>query len=90
MEGQNISSQHYPVKAYIMINVKTGTEDKVCEKVLSFSEVEEVAAIYGEFDIILKVKVKDMNHLDKLIVDKLRGIPDILLTATMLIAKEYK
>ena len=37
-----------------------------------------------------KVKAKDMNHLDKIIVDKLRGIPDILLTATMLIAKEYK
>jgi DNA-binding Lrp family transcriptional regulator len=78
------------VKAYIMINVKTGTEDAVCEQVLKFSEVDEAAAIYGEFDLILKVKAKDMNHLDRLIVDKLRGIPDILLTATMLIAKEYK
>ena len=78
------------VKAYIMINVKTGTEDEICEKVLKYSEVEEAAAIYGEFDLILKVKAKDMNHLDRLIVDKLREIPDILLTATMLIAKEYK
>ncbi len=78
------------VKAYIMVNVKTGTEDTVCEKVLKFSEVEEVSAIYGEFDLILKVKAQNMNHLDKIIVDKLRGIPDILLTATMLIAKEYK
>jgi Lrp/AsnC family transcriptional regulator for asnA, asnC and gidA len=78
------------VKAYIMINVKTGTEDEVCEKVLKFSEVEEAAAIYGEFDLILKVKTKDMNNLDRLIVDKLRSIPDILLTATMLIAKEYR
>ena len=78
------------VKAYIMMNVKTGTEDEVVEKVLKFSEVEEASAIYGEYDIVLKAKAKDMNHLDKLIVDKLRGIPDILLTATMLIAKEYK
>ena len=78
------------VKAYIMINVKTGTEDEVCEKVLKFSEVEEAAAIYGEYDLILKVEAKDMNKLDKFIVDKLRAIPDILLTATMLIAKEYK
>jgi DNA-binding Lrp family transcriptional regulator len=78
------------VKAYIMVNVKTGTEDTVCEKVLKFKEIEEVAAIYGEFDLILKVKAQDMNHLDRIIVDKLRGIPDILLTATMLIAKEYK
>ncbi len=78
------------VKAYIMMNVKTGTEDEVIEKVLKFSEVEEAAVIYGEFDLVVKVKAEDMNHLDRLIVDKLRGIPDILLTATMLIAKEYK
>ncbi|MDP2901228.1 MAG: hypothetical protein Q8O47_09700 [Candidatus Bathyarchaeota archaeon] len=44
------------VKAYIMMNVKTGTEDEVCEKVLKFSEVEEAAAIYVAFDLILKVK----------------------------------
>jgi DNA-binding Lrp family transcriptional regulator len=53
------------VKAYIMINVKTGTEDAVCEKVLKFNEVEEAAAIYGEFDLVIKVKAKDMNHLDR-------------------------
>jgi DNA-binding Lrp family transcriptional regulator len=78
------------VKAYIMINVKTGTEDAVCGQILKFPEVEEVNMIYGEYDLAVKVKAKDMNHLDRLIVDKLRGIPDILLTATMLIAKEYK
>ena len=78
------------VRAYIMMNVKTGTEDEVCEKVLKFNEVEEAAAIYGEYDLVLKVAAKDMDKLDKLIVDRLRAIPDILLTATMLIAKEYR
>ena len=78
------------VKAYIMMNVKTGTEDEICHKVIKYGEVEEVSTIYGEYDLILKVKAKDMNQLDRLIVDKLRNIPDILLTATMLIAKEYK
>lgn len=78
------------VKAYIMMNVKTGSEDKVSETILKLNEVEEASVIYGEYDLILKVKANDMNHLDKLIVEKLRSIPDIMLTATMLIAKEYK
>jgi len=78
------------VQAYIMMNVKTGTEDEVSNQILKFSEVEEIAVIYGEYDLIVKVKAKDMSHLDKLIVDKMRSIQDILLTATMLIAKEYK
>jgi hypothetical protein len=31
-----------------------------------------------------------MNSLDNLIVKRLRSIPDIILTATMLIAREFK
>ena len=78
------------IKAYIMMNVKTGSEDTVSDTILKLNEVEEASVIYGEYDLILKVKAKDMNHLDTLIVEKLRSIPDIMFTATMLIAKEYK
>jgi DNA-binding Lrp family transcriptional regulator len=78
------------VKAYIMMNIKSGSEDEVCEKLLDYDEIEEVSTIYGEFDVIAKVKAKDMNSLDNLIVRRLRSIPDIILTATMLIAREFK
>ena len=77
------------VQAYIMMNVKTGAEGARFA-ILKFGEVEEVAVIYSKSALIVKVKAKDMNNLDKLIVDKMRSISDILLTATMLIAKEYK
>ena len=78
------------VKAFILMNVNTGMEDEVCKELVKFVEVEEVATIYGEYDAILKVKVKDMNHLDEFIVQKLRAMPNIFLTATMIIAKEHK
>jgi DNA-binding Lrp family transcriptional regulator len=78
------------VKAYIMMNIRSGSEDEVCEKLLDYDEIEEVSTIYGEFDVIAKVKAKDMNSLDNLIVRRLRSIPDIILTATMLIAREFK
>ncbi len=78
------------VKAFIMMNVNTGKEDEVCKELVKFKEVEEVATIYGEYDAILKTKVKDMNDLDKFIVQKLRAMPNIFLTATMIIAKEHK
>lgn len=78
------------VKAYIMLNVNTGSEDEVCEELVKFKEVEEVATIYGEYDAVVKVSASDMDHLDNFILEKLRGIPNIFLTATMLIAKEYK
>ena len=78
------------VKAFIMMNVNTGKEDEVCKELVQFDEVEGVATIYGEYDAILKVRVKDMNHLDDFIVQNLRAMPNIFLTATMIIAKEHK
>ena len=78
------------MKAYIMMNVNTGSEDEVCDELVKFEEVEEVATIYGEYDAVVKVRASDMDHLDHFILKKLRGIPNIFLTATMLIVKEYK
>lgn len=78
------------IKAYIMLNIKSGAEDKVCEKLVKYEEVEEIAIIYGEYDAIIKVKTTDMKTLDTFIIQKLRSIPNIFLTATMLIAKHYK
>lgn len=78
------------VKAYIMINVKTGTEDEVCEELVKFEEVVEAATIFGEYDAVIKVNAKNMEQLDHFIIEKLRGIPNIFLTATMLIDKMYR
>jgi DNA-binding Lrp family transcriptional regulator len=78
------------VKAYIMISARTGKEDEVCNELVKFDQVEEVSTIYGEYDAIIKVGVEDMSHLDKFILQNLRGVSNISLTATMIIAKEYK
>ena len=78
------------IEAYIMMNIKSGSEDQVCEALTDYQEVEEVAVIYGEYDALIKVKTSDMKTLDTFIIEKLRAIPNIFLTATMLIAKQYK
>lgn len=78
------------VKAYILVNVSTGTEDEVSKALVEFDEVEEVATIYGEYDAIIKVAAKDMKKLDDFITSQLRSLPNIFMTSTMLIAKEHK
>lgn len=78
------------IEAYIMMNIKSGSEDQVCEALIKYQEVEEIAVIYGEYDAIIKVNTSDMKTLDTFIIQKLRSIPNIFLTATMLIAKQYK
>lgn len=78
------------IEAYIMMNLKSGSEDEVCESLVDYPEVKEVAVIYGEYDAIVKVQTENMKSLDKFIIEKLRAMPNIFLTATMLIAKQYK
>ena len=78
------------VKAYILVNVSTGTEDEVCKALVEFDEVEEVATIYGEYDAIIKVAAKDMKNLDDFITSGLRSLPNIFMTSTMIIAREHK
>ena len=78
------------IEAYIMMNIKSGAEDDVCEVLAKNEFVEEVAVIYGEYDAIIKVRTENMKTLDGFITDTLRSLPNIFLTATMLIAKQYK
>ena len=78
------------VKAYIMLNVETGREDEICKELVKYDEVEEASTIYGQYDALIKVGAEDMKHLDKFILQDLRGISNITLTATMIISKEYK
>jgi DNA-binding Lrp family transcriptional regulator len=78
------------IEAYIMMNIKTGSEDEVCENLIKFEEVEEASIIYGEYDAIIKIKTNDMKSLDKFILNRLRAIPNIFVTATMLIARQFK
>ena len=78
------------VKAYIMLNVDTGREDEICKELVKHDEVEEASTIYGQYDALIKVGAEDMKHLDKFILQDLRGISNITLTATMIISKEYK
>jgi len=77
------------VDAYIMLNVRTGSEDEICQELVKFEEVQEASTVYGQYDAIIKVSVEDMKQLDSFIITKLRGISNILLTATMLISKQY-
>jgi len=76
--------------AYILVTLKSGAERDVCERVSSFEEVVQVDELYGEYDAIVKVCIEDLSRLDKFLTDKLRALPDIFLTTTMIVAKEYR
>ena len=78
------------VLAYVLVTLQSGSEKNVLKKVASFEEVEEVDMVYGEYDAMVKVLVEEMSQLDNFLTDKLRVLPDIYLTTTMIVARQYK
>ncbi|UCD26658.1 MAG: Lrp/AsnC ligand binding domain-containing protein [Candidatus Bathyarchaeota archaeon] len=78
------------VLAYVLVTLQSGSEKNVLKKVANFEEVREVDLVYGEYDAIVKVKVDEMSRLDEFLTDRLRVLPDIYLTTTMIVARQYK
>ncbi len=77
------------VKAFILVKVQVGSERDIFNKLKKMDEIEDVNELYGEWDIIAKVKVNKLEDLDSLISDKIRAVKEIKETSTMIVA-EYK
>ncbi len=78
------------VLAYVLITIQSGSEKEVLKKVSSFEETTQVDMVYGEYDAIVKVQVEEMSDLERFLSEKLRALPNIFLTTTMIVAKRYK
>jgi anthranilate phosphoribosyltransferase len=78
------------IKAYVLLKVSSGTEREVSNQIVNFEEVLDASIVYGEYDIIVKVQVEELESLEKFLSENMRSIPSIMLTSTMIVAREYK
>lgn len=78
------------VQAYVLFKVSSGSEREVCEKIAGFDEVLIVSIIYGEYDLLAKISVPSMEVLEEFLAEKIRKVPSVILTSTMIVAREYK
>jgi len=78
------------VLAYVLFKVSSGTEREVCQKLIEFGEVKQADIIFGEYDVIVKVATQDLDKLEEFVSLKVRNVPNVLVTSTMIISREYK
>ena len=77
------------VLAYVLVTLNPGTEKNILEKVAFFDEVSRVSMMYGEYDALIQVRTESLDQLNMFLTDKLRVLPDILQTATLIVAKTH-
>lgn len=75
------------MKAYVLINVKTGSERDMYQRIKEIKNVIDINELYGEWDIIVKVEIENVEQLDELITEKIRNNPGIKATMTMIVAQ---
>jgi DNA-binding Lrp family transcriptional regulator len=78
------------VQAYVLFKVTSGTEREVCEKIVNFDGVQVADIVYGEYDVVARVSVPDLAALERFLSEKMRNVPSVMVTSTMILAREYK
>ncbi len=71
-------------KAFVLINVESGTEDQVLRELKDVEGVEEAYYSYGVYDIISKVKAETMEQLKNTVTRHVRTLPNVRSTLTLI------
>lgn len=78
------------VLAYVLFKVSSGTEREVAQQLINFAEVLQADIIFGEYDVVVKLSTKGLDSLEDFVSEKIRTVPNVLVTSTMIISREYK
>ena len=73
--------------AFILISLRECDESEVKDKLNAMKEVKEVHILFGEWDLIAKLEIENADALATFVMKKIRTIPEIKITSTMIAAK---
>lgn len=81
--------------SYVLLNSDLGSDESIITEVKSILNSEnqiafEVQGVYGVYDIVLKVTSDNAEKLRRLITNKIRKIPKIQSTLTMMVIEEQE
>jgi DNA-binding Lrp family transcriptional regulator len=72
------------MKAYILIQIRTGEIREVVKQLRSVDGVVEASMIFGPYDAIAVVEAEDVNQIGRIAASEIQPIPGILDTMTCL------
>ena len=81
--------------AYVLINSDLGSDETIisgAKDILSaHPEIQyEIQGVYGVFDVVLKLISEDAANLRSVITNKIRRIPQVQSTLTMMVIDEQE
>jgi DNA-binding Lrp family transcriptional regulator len=78
-----------PILSFVLFKVSSGTETEVAKKIAEFDEVMYADVVFGEYDVIARMTTDDLDKLEDFVSQRIRTIPNVLVTSTMIISREF-
>ena len=75
-------------RAFVLINVESGSEDEVLKELRTVEGVEESYFSYGVYDIITKIKAETMEKLKDMVSRRIRTLTKVRSTLTLIMMEE--
>jgi len=72
---------------FVLVKISPRKEKEVYEKLANLEEIEELYPLFGEYDLIAKIVVRDFEELSDVVVKKIRSLDGVLETKTLTGAK---
>ena len=87
----NLGTAAFILASFSYRNGETPLSQRViAEQIAKFPEVQEVHIISGDWDILIKIKEKDVDSVGNFVIDKLRTVKGIEKTLTCMVFDTQK
>jgi DNA-binding Lrp family transcriptional regulator len=68
----------------VLIKLSAGKEKQALAKIKEIKGVTHVSAVFGRWDLVVDVEAKDLATLTSVVVSKIRSIPGVFSTETLI------
>ncbi|MCI0504432.1 Lrp/AsnC family transcriptional regulator [Candidatus Micrarchaeota archaeon] len=76
--------------AYVLVRIKPEADyTSMMEQVEKREEVEDMSALAGQFDLILKIRVRSIPELDAFVMRYLRKFKEVAQTQTLVVFRHW-
>lgn len=75
--------------AYVTMRVEQASWQKLRDRLEQIPEVEHIALVGGDFDVLLLVRARDNEDLRRVVLEELQSIPFIRDTKTALVFEDH-
>ncbi len=76
------------ISAVVLVNTDLGSQDKVAENIKLVDGVQEAHALYGVYDLLIKIKAISLDKLKEIIKLKIRNIAGVTSSLTLMVIED--